>query len=107
MKRTSFYSKSFKSLAIALPIVEFLLVIALIPVKFTIIKNQNMINNYRGKIYYVAALIFLIVMIRIAYRDYMHLIAIKQTTPRLWKKLYVIIVPASAIIMAILITIFL
>ncbi|MFT9057079.1 MAG: hypothetical protein ABF449_10760, partial [Ethanoligenens sp.] len=95
MKQTSWYSKNFRGLAISVAICNIIMLGLLALLKSIISANHfsqwNPANRAIG--FYVlgfAAMLFGAIMCNF---DYKHLVNSKQATPRLWKKLYVIIIP--------------
>lgn len=110
MKKTknTFFSKNFKDLLIAIPIVELILVIALIPLKKMISTNRFSYGHNITQAYFLYILLFLCISVTLflPYLDYNNLKKNNLTIDKLWKKLYVVILPVITLGLAILITIF-
>jgi len=108
MKKTPIYSKSFKDVAIALPICEILLLFALTLIKKSIVKNEFAYGHSIDQAYILYLFIYSgIVLISIMpYLDYKNLVKQRLTTPAHWKRVYIISLTTVTLIISLLITLY-
>jgi hypothetical protein len=104
MKKISLFSKNFKELLIGLTIVELIFDILIFTLKNTISLGEYSYGHtaMQAYIFYVLIFLCIVIFLFMPYLDYKNLIKHNITTPKLWKKLYVIFVPFIALVFAVL-----
>jgi len=109
MKKITFFSKNINDLIIGLTIIEVFVSILLFVFKKTISLGEVAFGHsiIQAYIFYGILLIMVVSCLFLPYLDYKQLVNKNLAIPKLWKKLYVIILPIIIFIYAILISVFL
>ncbi|KAF0226512.1 MAG: hypothetical protein FD133_875 [Erysipelotrichaceae bacterium] len=108
MKTTPKFSRSFKDIAIALPICELLLLCALAMIKMSIVKNEFAYGHSLSQAYFLYMLIMsgIIMTTILPYLDYRNLIKKELTTPTIWKRNYILSLVILTLVVSLFITLY-